>query len=180
MTGAVIDKGTRRISARVECPRLPADALKARLEDRLAFAYRVERVELSLSAPAQQAAEEPAAPVQEPAPSLQAEQPAAPPAPEEAAKEKKGPGPGGGGPLCPHRGYPPGGAGQAQAGRAQGEEERRGAESRSCSTGQHPIKKEPVPMQTPGAGHGRRCGGGRRVLRRPPGAEEAGRLGDLL
>ena len=30
VTGAVIDKGTRRISARVECPRLPADALKAR------------------------------------------------------------------------------------------------------------------------------------------------------
>ena len=56
VTGAVIDKGTRRISARVECPRLPADALKARLEDRLAFAYRVERVELALSAPAQQAA----------------------------------------------------------------------------------------------------------------------------
>ena len=51
VTGAVIDKHTRSIRAAVECPALPGEDLRRTVERSLALAYRVERVELELSAP---------------------------------------------------------------------------------------------------------------------------------
>ena len=44
VTGAVIDRTTRSISARVECPSQPADDLRQRWERSLADAYQVGRV----------------------------------------------------------------------------------------------------------------------------------------
>ena len=71
VTGAVIDRAARSIRAEVVCPAAPGGELKECWERALAEAYRVERVELSITAPG--AAEDPhpaeaAAPVPEPAP----------------------------------------------------------------------------------------------------------------
>ncbi|WP_294535443.1 PolC-type DNA polymerase III [uncultured Pseudoflavonifractor sp.] len=88
VTGAVIDRTTRSISARVECPSQPADDLRQRWEHSLADAYQVGRVVLELLCPPSEAAaapEVPAAtePQPEPVPAPPVEQapPAAEPAP---------------------------------------------------------------------------------------------------
>ena len=92
VTQAVIDKHARSIRASVECPALPAEDLRRTMERSLSLTYRVERVELELSAPEPApgigdavgrglapAAPEPVAAAQEPEP------PAADPAPEDPA-----------------------------------------------------------------------------------------------
>ena len=97
VTQAVIDKHARSIRASVECPALPAEDLRRTMERSLSLTYRVERVELELSAPEPApgigdavgrglapAAPEPVAAAQEPEPPTQ-EPPAADPAPEDPA-----------------------------------------------------------------------------------------------
>ena len=97
VTQAVIDKHTRSIRASVECPAPPAEDLRRTMERSLSLTYRVERVELELSAPEPApgigdavgrglapAAPEPVAAAQEPEPPTQ-EPPAADPAPEDPA-----------------------------------------------------------------------------------------------
>ena len=84
VTRAVIDKHTRSIRAQVECAVPPAEKLRRTIERSIALAYRVERVELEMSAPADApapTAAEPPAPEQ-PAP---AQRPTAPPVEDEAA-----------------------------------------------------------------------------------------------
>ena len=69
VTGAVIDRAARSISARVECPSLPADDLRRRWERSLADTYRAGRVVLELLRPqseAPAAAEHRPEPVPEP------------------------------------------------------------------------------------------------------------------
>ena len=71
VTGAVIDRAARSISARVECPSLPADDLRRRWERSLADTYRAGRVVLELLRPqseAPAAAEHRPEPVPEPEP----------------------------------------------------------------------------------------------------------------
>jgi len=63
VTGAVIDRTTRSISARVECPSQPADDLRQRWERSLADAYQVGRVALDLLCPQSEAAATPEVPV---------------------------------------------------------------------------------------------------------------------
>ena len=86
VTRAVIDKHTRSIRAQVECAVPPAEKLRRTIERSIALAYRVERVELEMSAPADApaptAAEPPAPAPEQPAP---AQRPTAPPVEDEAA-----------------------------------------------------------------------------------------------
>ena len=75
VTRAVIDKHTRSIKAQVECANPPPEGLRHRIERSIALAYRVELVELDITAP-----------VDVPAPTPEAaEKPAAAPAPEQPA-----------------------------------------------------------------------------------------------
>ena len=68
VTAAVIDKAARSLRAEVECALVPGAELRARLERSLAAAYRMERVELNLHAPAAPAPVPPPIPVADAAP----------------------------------------------------------------------------------------------------------------
>ena len=93
VTGAVIDRAARSISARVECPSLPADDLRRRWERSLADTYRAGRVVLELLRPqseAPAAAEHRPEPV--PEPPVEQASPAAEPSspPREPAQQETG------------------------------------------------------------------------------------------
>ena len=97
VTGAVIDRAARSISARVECPSLPADDLRRRWERSLADAYQVGRVVLELLRPQSEAAAAPevpaaAEPQPVPAPPVEQASPAAEPSspPREPAQQETG------------------------------------------------------------------------------------------
>ena len=69
VTQAVIDKHTRSIKASVECTTLPDETLRSTIERSLSLTYRVEKVELVVTAPAGEPAPAPAPiPVPEPTP----------------------------------------------------------------------------------------------------------------
>ena len=55
VTRAVIDKHTRSIKAQVECANPPPEGLRHRIERSIALAYRVELVELDITAPVEDA-----------------------------------------------------------------------------------------------------------------------------
>lgn len=141
VTRAVIDKHTRSIKAQVECANPPPEGLRHRIERSIALAYRVELVELDITAP-----------VDVPAPTPEAaEKPAAAPAPEQPAPAQQ--------PQTP-----PVEDDAAAAFRRTEEIRRKALESLKTARpaekkapkegkgkllyGRHEIKKEPIPMGT--------------------------------
>ena len=124
VTAAVIDKAARSLRAEVECALVPGAELRARLERSLAAAYRMERVELNLHAPAAPA------PVAPPIPVADAAPPPAEPEMDDAFKRTE--------------------EIRRQALKnlklARPKEKKKDGPRKKLIFGQHEIRKEPIPM----------------------------------